>query len=257
MESASLESSSIVTKVPPNFFIGTSGWTYDHWQGCFYPVELSKSRWFDFYAAQFNAVEVNATFYRTFQESTYLNWKNRAPQGFGYVLKAPKIITHFKLLKDVEADIQAFCRSAALLEEKFEMILLQVSPNLPCDHGLLRSALLAFDDPGRVAVEFRNDCWFTPETEKLLSSVGAVFCNVDSPRQKMTGILTSNRAYLRLHGRKHWYFYDYSKDELEEIAALARNLNRRGAERVYLFFNNDFGGYAPSNAQALQKMIHG
>lgn len=239
----------------PTFFIGTSGWIYDHWQGCFYPQGLAKSRRFDFYAARFNAVEINATFYRTFQDPTYLKWRARAPQGFGYVLKTPKNITHRKLLRNAETDIQAFYRSAALLGDKFEMILLQVAPNLPYDHGLLRSALQAFADPSRVAVEFRNERWFNPDTEELLSSVGAVFCNVDSPRQKLTEYLTSQRAYLRLHGHESRYSGNYSHEELKEVANLAQRLVDRGAGRVFVFFNNDFGGYAPANAQFLQELL--
>jgi len=237
------------------YFVGTSGWTYDHWKGCFYPQGLSKSHWFDYYASRFAAVEINATFYRTFKDQTYLNWKTRAPQGFGYVLKVPKIITHRKFLLDVDAEIKTFCRSCALLEDHFEMILLQVAPQTPYDLERLRKALLAFDDPGRVAVEFRSAGWQTPETEQLLCDVGAVYCNVDSPRQKLTSILTSDLAYLRLHGRKHWYSYNYPDDELCEVSTLAKNLAQRGARRIYIFFNNDFGGYAPANAQTLCRML--
>jgi uncharacterized protein YecE (DUF72 family) len=235
--------------------VGTSGWTYDHWRGNFYPPHLAKSRWFDYYAERYKAVEINATFYRTFQDQTYLKWKARAPQGFVYVLKAPKTITHRKLLRDVETDIQAFSRSAALLGEKFGMILLQVAPSLPYDTGLLLDALQAFDDPGRVAVEFRHPRWYNPAIERLLSSVGAAFCNVDAPRQPMTDILTSQRAYLRLHGHEHWYSSDYSAEDLRQIADLARRLVARGADCVYIFFNNDIGGYAPANALLLQKLL--
>jgi len=245
----------LATDGSPTFFVGTSGWTYDHWKGCFYPSNLAKSHWFDFYAERFNAVEINATFYRAFQDQTYLNWKACAPQGFGYVLKAPKTITHRKLLKDVDADIQTFCQSAALLEDTFEMILLQIAPNQPYDLGLLKQALQAFIDPTRVAVEFRNACWFNQETEHLLSSIGAAFCNADSPRQKLTNILTSERAYLRLHGQKNWYSSDYSDEDLARIAELAHGLVARGAKRVYIFFNNDFGGYAPVNALGLQQLL--
>jgi uncharacterized protein YecE (DUF72 family) len=237
------------------FFVGTSGWTYDHWKGCFYPEGLPKSRWFDHYASRFSAVEINATFYRAFKDQTYLKWRERAPQGFGYVLKAPKNITHRKYLVDVEADLQVFCQSAALLEDRLEMILLQVAPGTPFDLERLQKALLAFSEPTRVAVEFRNPHWFTEEVEGLLKTVGATFCNPDSPRQKLTNILTSNRAYLRLHGRKHWYSYNYSRDELVEIAGLAREMAHRGANRVYIFFNNDFEGNAPANALALLDLL--
>lgn len=237
------------------FFIGTSGWTYDHWLGNFYPDGLPKSRWFKHYASVFNCVEVNATFYRAFQDQTYRNWKDKAPPGFSYVLKVPRLITHLKHLLNVEEDIAAFYRSCCLLQEKFGMALLQVAPGTPCDPERLSRALKAFPDPRKVAVEFRHPCWSNPQTEDLLRKLGATFCNVDSPNQKLTGKLTSDTAYLRLHGRHNWYCHDYSEKELEEIAGIARDLNRQGARQVYIFFNNDFGGYAPANAMGLAKLL--
>jgi uncharacterized protein YecE (DUF72 family) len=239
----------------PLYFVGTSGWTYDHWKGIFYPEKLPKKSWFDYYASQFSSVEVNATFYRAFKDQTYHNWRRRAPQGFGYVLKAPRLITHRKHLLDVKEDIQVFYHSCSLLEEKFEMILLQVAPNTPYDPERLRQALLSFPDPTRVVVEFRRSEWLNPDIMNMLHSLGATICNVDSPQQKITENLTSDRAYLRLHGRKHWYAYNYSDDELKEIAALTKQLLERVAHRLYIFFNNDFEGYAPANAMMFSKLL--
>lgn len=237
------------------YFIGTSGWTYEHWKGCFYPQGLPKSHWFSYYSRNFCAVEINATFYRTFKEQTYQNWRERAPQGFGYVLKAPKTITHRKYLIDVGEDIDNFCRTSTLLGDKLEMILLQLAPVTPYDLEPLQKAILAFPDPSKVAVEFRNPSWYNQETENMLRKVGASFCNVDSPRQNLTNIITSKRAYLRMHGRKHWYSYNYSNAELKEIADLARYFVNRGANRVYIFFNNDYEGYAPANALSLLELL--
>jgi uncharacterized protein YecE (DUF72 family) len=240
---------------PPVFFVGTSGWTYDHWKGLFYPENLPKKSWFDYYASHFSAVEINATFYQTFKDETYQNWRDRSPQGFGYVLKAPKLITHRKYLVDVDEDIKVFYRSCALLQDKFEMILLQVAPNMPYDLERLQRALQAFPQPGKVAVEFRRSEWLDQDTMSLLRKIGATICNVDSPQHKLSDQLTSDRAYLRLHGRRHWYSYNYSNDELREIADLARKLVRWGAKRVYIFFNNDYEGYAPANAQTLVELL--
>ncbi len=237
------------------FFIGTSGWTYDHWKGRFYPDSLPKSHWFDHYASLFSSVEINATFYRTFKDQTYMKWKERAPIGFGYVLKAPRLITHRKFLLDVGELAKAFYRSCLLLDDKFELILLQVAPQTPYDPERLHQALIAFPNPTRVAVEFRRQEWYSQEILSMLKSTGATICNVDSPRQSITNHLTSDKAYLRLHGRNHWYSYNYSENELEELAKLARDLASRGAEKVYIFFNNDFEGYAPANALAIQRLL--
>jgi uncharacterized protein YecE (DUF72 family) len=239
----------------PVFYIGTSGWTYDHWKGRFYPPELPKKSWFDYYSGKFSAVEVNATFYRSFKDQTYQNWRQRAPQGFGYVLKAPQLITHRKYLLGVEEDIQAFYHSCSILEDKFEMILLQVAPTMPYDLTRLRNALSAFPDPSRVAVEFRRPEWLNQDTLRLLKEIGAAVCNVDSPQQKLTNNLTSNRAYLRLHGRNNWYAYNYSHEELVQIAELSQKLVEQGASRVYIFFNNDFEAYAPANALTLHGIL--
>jgi uncharacterized protein YecE (DUF72 family) len=237
------------------FFIGTSGWTYDHWKGCFYPEKLPKNRWFDYYASHFSAVEVNATFYRSFTDQTYLKWKAKAPQDFGYVLKAPQTITHRKYLVDVEEDINVFSQSSALLEDCLEMILLQVAPGTTYDLDRLGKALLAFPDPRKVAVEFRHPQWDNTETERLLKETGATLCLVDSPHHQLNSVLTSDRAYLRLHGRKHWYSYNYSMAELTEIAELAREFVAQGIKEVYIFFNNDFEGYAPANALTLRAIL--
>lgn len=240
---------------PPVFFIGTSGWTYDHWKGRFYPHDLPKKSWFDYYVVKFSTVEVNATFYRSFKDQTYRNWHARAPSGFAYTLKAPQLITHHKYLIDTDEDIQAFYHSCALLGEKFEMILLQVAPNMPYDPARLHKALSAFPDPTRVAVEFRRAEWLNPDTLSMLRELGVTICNVDSPQQRLAGSLTSSRAYLRLHGRNNWYTYNYSHEELVQIAELSRELVQQGASRVYIFFNNDFEGYAPANALTLRSML--
>uniref|UniRef100_A0A7C4PML1 DUF72 domain-containing protein n=1 Tax=Anaerolinea thermolimosa TaxID=229919 RepID=A0A7C4PML1_9CHLR len=237
-------------------FIGTSGWTYDHWKEDFYPAGLGKTRWFSFYAAHFNAVEINATFYRTFSPATLEKWRTQAPEGFRYALKAPRSATHDRLLLDCEADLSAFARLGMLLGERLGMFLLQVSPKTPCDPPRLLAALKAFPDPTRVGVEFRAPAWDCPEVIGLLEALGAAWVNVDSPAVRLGSRLTGPRAYLRLHGRQRWYASNYSDEELRQVAAIVQELSERGAEEVYVFFNNDVGGYAPHNASRLQHWLN-
>lgn len=92
--------------------IGTSGWTYSDWAGRFYPQDLPKNQWLNFYTQHFNAVEINATFYRSFQETTYQHWREEAPPHFHYVIKASRYITHRKYLLNVADAIQR-CETAA------------------------------------------------------------------------------------------------------------------------------------------------
>jgi uncharacterized protein YecE (DUF72 family) len=134
---------------------------------------------------------------------------------------------------------------------------------MPCDLERLEEELHVFDNPGRVAVEFRASCWQSDEVHHLLQEIGAAYVYADAPRSPLPDLSqtrqwqTGERAYLRLHGRSHWYASDYSPEELEGIAALALDLSDRGAEEVYIFFNNDLGGYAPRNARTLAaRLIH-
>jgi uncharacterized protein YecE (DUF72 family) len=238
-----------------HFHIGTSGWTYDHWKGDFYPARLARSRWFAFYTERFQAVEVNATFYRVFPDATFKKWRAQVGAGFRYVLKAPRLITHEKHLLGCEEDIRALWHSAELLEDRLGVILLQVAPDTPCDLGRLKAALMAFEDPCRVAVEFRAECWQQEGVRALLEELGAAHVSVDAPHTRLSEWVTGPAAYIRLHGRKGWYNSNYTHEELEEIAALARRMQARGAQAVYIFFNNDVGGFAPHNALTLKDIL--
>ena len=239
-----------------DILIGTSGWSYPHWQGNFYPDDWPKSRWFEYYVTKFKTVEVNATFYRFFQDQTFQKWYDRAPDDFRYVLKAPRLITHRKYLENVEEQITSFWRSALLLKEKFGLILLQLAPSTPYDLDRLKKALSAFGDASKVAVEFRHNRWLTEETRAHLREAGSIFCNVDSPKTELTDWVTSQVAYVRLHGRRQWYGYNYTADELQEIRDCVIRIKKLGAKKVYVFFNNDLDGYAPKNALKLIKMVN-
>jgi uncharacterized protein YecE (DUF72 family) len=237
------------------YWIGTSGWSYDHWKGAFYPEDWPKSRWFEYYAQKFPSVEVNATFYRSFKKFTYQKWYDKAPKHFQYVLKAPRFITHRKYLKDVKKEIESFWQSATILKEKFGLILLQLAPSMPYDPERLNKALLSFGEPDKIAVEFRHRQWITNEVKDLLKETGAIFCNADSPKFTLTDWITSDTAYIRLHGRENWYGYEYSSKEIQHISETAQKMMGQNVKNVYIFFNNDIGGFAPKNALVLMKLL--
>ena len=80
--------------------IGTSGWTYAHWRGVFYPERLRSAEWLRFYAGQFDACEINGTFYRLPSEAAVVGWAAAAPPGFLFAWKVSRYLTHTKRLKD-------------------------------------------------------------------------------------------------------------------------------------------------------------
>lgn len=237
-----------------DIFIGTSGWHYDDWKGVLYPEGLARSKWLSCYGARFNTVEVNATFYRTFGDAVFSKWGAQVPCGFRFVFKAPRLITHRKYLRGADGEIREFCRQASLLGDRLGLVLMQLAPSTPVDPQRLETVLASFRGC-RVAVEFRNDRWLTPETRSLLEKTGAIFCTVDSPEMRINDWVTADIGYIRLHGRSEWYSHRYSDAELRDIAGHARAMISGGARTMYIFFNNDCNGYAVENAVMLNKLL--
>jgi uncharacterized protein YecE (DUF72 family) len=237
------------------YYIGTSGWLYDHWKGVFYPHDIKKNSWFDHYIKHFKTVEINATFYRRFKDETFIRWKNITPGGFKFVLKIPRIITHIKNLSDVKKEISEFCRQAMLLENKLGCLLLQLPPFISYQPGLLHDTLSLFEKETMVAVEFRDKSWLIQETEELLKNHGAIYCNADSPLITLNNWITTDTAYIRMHGRTNWYAYNYTNEELVNLAGLITSFFQTGARTAYVFFNNDYGGFAPKNAESLIDLL--
>src|SRR5947209_2317090 len=88
--------------------IGCSGWSYSSWKGTFYPERLPARSWFDYYAREFDTVEINATFYRLPKRDYVARWTEQAPDGFCFALKASRYLTHIKRLTDLGAGIERF-----------------------------------------------------------------------------------------------------------------------------------------------------
>lgn len=73
-----------------DILIWTPGWHYEHWQGAFYPENLSKSEFLHCYAGHFRTAEVNNTFYNLPQEKTLAGWRESVPEGFVFSGSRPR-----------------------------------------------------------------------------------------------------------------------------------------------------------------------
>ena len=73
------------------YYIGTSGWHYDHWRHRFYPQGLAKVKWLEFYATHFNTVELNNSFYRLPSETAFAAWRDASPANFTFAGKGKSL----------------------------------------------------------------------------------------------------------------------------------------------------------------------
>ena len=95
--------------------IGVSGWTYRPWRGNFYPAKLVQRQELSYAAHQFNALEINGTFYGMQVPKAFRKWTGAVPEGFVFAVKGPRYLTHMLRLKDPEPPLANFFASGPLV----------------------------------------------------------------------------------------------------------------------------------------------
>ncbi len=242
------------------FRIGTSGYQYDHWQGVLYPEDVPKKRWFETYAETFNTVEINNTFYNLPKPETFDDWRERAPDGFLYVLKYSRYGTHMKRLKDPggpDGHVARFLDRADRLGDALGPILVQLPPNWGANPERLDAFLDVAPDDHRWAVEFRDPDWFRTEAWEVLRRHDAALVIHDMleghPRR-----VTADWVYLRFHGTADEMPYggNYSPQALSGTARRVEKHLAAGRD-VYAYFNNDAEGHAVRDALNLRRYVLG
>ena len=235
--------------------IGTSGWVYKHWRQVFYPQGLAQSRWFEFYARHFDTVEINATFYREPRQATVEGWRDQAPKGFLYAVKAHRFITHMKKLADCAEPLSRFFGRAELLGNRLGPVLFQIAPQVPVDIERLEGFAALLPRRRTHVLEFRDSRWFTPEVHDFLARAKLAFCIHDAPGVDCPDWVTAKAAYYRFHGStgSKAYSGNYSEKALQK-AARAIAAKAAAGHDVYAYFNNDLHGHAIANALRLKEL---
>jgi len=234
--------------------IGCSGWQYKHWREIFYPKDLPQRRWFDFYAEQFDTVEINNSFYRLPKPETFEKWRDMAPPGFCYAVKANRYLTQAKKLKECEEPIARMMAATRHLGDRLGPILYQLPPSLQLNLERLEGFLELIPKDLTNVFEFRHKSWYAPETYALLGRFGASFCVHDMKGSESERIAVGPAAYVRFHGGVGKYWGRYSDERLLSWADWAVDQARTG-RNVWCYFNNDIHGHAIDDAQTLRSMV--
>jgi uncharacterized protein YecE (DUF72 family) len=235
--------------------IGCSGWMYDDWRGRLYPERGPKRRWLELYAAEFDTVEVNSTFYRLARKRAVEGWVSQTGPGFLFAVKASRYLTHVRRLRDVSDAIARFYEPLEPLIEAGRLgpVLWQLPENFHRDDARL-SGLLELLPPGRHTIEFRHQSWFAPEVLDALRRRGVALTIGDHPQRPFQSCqATADWRFVRFHHGSRGREGNYSRRELVEWAG--RIAQWRLAEEVYVYFNNDWRGFAPANALTLRRLL--
>jgi uncharacterized protein YecE (DUF72 family) len=236
--------------------VGCSGWVYRHWKGGFYPQDLPQKRWFDHYSAQFDTVEINASFYRLPRPETFDGWREKAPSGFRYAVKVNRFITHMKKLRDCGDAVEQFIGLARRLGPTLGPLLYQLPPSLKRDDERLHDFLSLLPRDLEHVVEFRSADWYAPDVLALLGSHDAGFVVHDLMKLASPQWASGRTAYVRFHGTAGKYHGRYSP---EQMAAWADWLcgQRAAGRSAWAYFNNDIGGDAIADAKTLLAQLQG
>jgi uncharacterized protein YecE (DUF72 family) len=238
-------------------YVGTSGWVYRGWREHLYADTPTKN-WLRVASRVFDTLEINGSFYKQIQPTTYARWRSEAPSEFSFALKGHRFVTHYKRLRDCEDSIVLLRDQARGLGDKLRAVVWQLPRHFKLDLGRLDDFLHALHRWRRVthALELRERSWFVPEVASRLRAAGVAVCVSDAPDFPMWREVTTELVYIRLHGHTRKYHSSYSPQSLRQWAHDIERWLFDGRD-VLVYFDNDAEGHAVRNALTLRALLDG
>ena len=237
--------------------IGTSGWSYDHWNNVLYEPSLAPRDRLGRYTQEFDTVELNASFYRWPKQQTFRSWRYRLPPGFRMSVKTPRGLSHGRRLYRPEAWTSRLVDCWHELGERRGLLLVQLPPDQERDDDRLDYFLRGLPEWMRVAVELRHHSWAVDPVFDLLSRHHATYVVMSGAGLPCVLRATSATVYVRLHGPDHGHLYagSYGEADLCWWADRIREWHRQRLD-VFAYFNNDGYGHAVTNARRLRTLTN-
>jgi uncharacterized protein YecE (DUF72 family) len=235
------------------FYCGTSGWNYRHWVDIFYPRALPQSKWLQRYAQDFDTVEINNSFYRLPSQETFEDWESQAPEGFTFAVKASRYLTHMRKLKDPEEPLGRILGNAEGLGQKLGPLLYQLPPGWRVNLERLEGFLSILPENLRHVMEFRGETWHTESVFDLLQKYNVAYCTMSAPGLPCHILRTADFSYIRMHNGGWDTEGNYTDESLGWWAERCGELLDQGD--LYIYFNNDYKGFALWNALKLKELV--
>jgi uncharacterized protein YecE (DUF72 family) len=219
---------------------GTSGFSYKEWKGSFYPETMKESGMLSYYAERFDTVELNNTFYRLPNEATLRQWSGQVPPHFQFSVKASRIITHIRRLKDVADPVAYLFRTVTALGAQCGPVLFGLPPNMKKDIERLKSLLALIPPDVLAAFEFRHESWLDDEVFAVLRAHHAALCIAQTAEAETPLVSTAGWGYVRL--RKEEY-------DAGELAEWRTRIAEQPWSDAYVYFKHEDAGTGPRLAR--------
>ena len=257
---------------------GIGGWTFEPWEGTFYPEKLPKRRQLEYAAERLKVIEVNGTYYGSQKPETFAKWASEVPDGFIFSLKASRFTTNRKVLAEAGESIGKFLgQGLTELGSHLGPILWQFAPTKkfePDDFEAFLKLLPETQDgiDLRHAVEVRHDSFKVPEFIALLAKYGIAPVCAEHHDYPMIADVTAGFVYARLQKGADDIATCYAQDDLETWAKRletwaegevpadlplidANHTPNREPRDVFAFFIHEGKVNAPQGAMTLQTML--
>lgn len=238
--------STYTVKNPPDIYVGCAKWSKTDLKG-FYPRGTKDE--LTYYSKQFNAIELNATFYRIFPPDTYKTWYEKTPDGFKFFPKIFQEISHWKRLNGVEKVVDDYLYSAINLKEKLGTIFLQMHTNFaPKDFDRVEAFVKAWPKEIPLAMEFRHTDWYNDAAvaERLYHlfethNIANVIVDTAGRRDLMHMRLTNGTAFIRYVGANH--DSDYAR--LDQWVTRIKEWQQQGVQEIDFFVHQNIEKESP------------
>ena len=248
------------------FSIGTAGWDYKGWSGTFYPKNLEKINYLEFYAKYFNIIEINSSFYNLPSPKMVSNWVIRVPQNFRFIIKVWQEITHKLGIYEIKSSIKEFFQRFKPLEDKIVGFLFQFPPrfNFSENHRMELINLINELPQNKeifYIIELRNNSWFYPEKlTEIIDGNRIILATTYKPRILPYYLPNQQCYYIRLIGdRKLTYFGRIQREQQETLQDLFGNIpileKNPNIFEIFIIVNNHFQGFAPESANNIKKRL--
>jgi uncharacterized protein YecE (DUF72 family) len=257
---------------------GIGGWTFEPWEGTFYPDKLTKKRQLEYAAGKLSVIEVNGTYYGSQKPETFAKWASEVPDGFIFSLKASRFTTNRKVLADAGESIEKFLTQGITeLGPHLGPLLWQFAPTKKFEPEDFEAFLNLLPEkleglPLRHVVEVRHDSFKVPEFVALIEKYNVAPVCAEHFDYPMIADVTADFVYARLQKGSDEIATCYADDDMKIWAKRLKTWSDGGVpgdlplvdenrkvkkqpRDVFAFFIHEGKVNAPQGAMAMQELV--